>query len=241
MNDKPIEILLVEDNPGDARLLRESLAEVDATQFKLTHVERLSDALKRLDEERFDLILLDLFLPDGNGLDIFRQAHAQVPGLPVVILTGLYVEEQFALQAMREGAQDYLVKDHVDGEVLVRAMRYAIERKRAEQRLFQLYEQLKKQAEELEKARRIEADFTAMLVHNLRSPLATVMSRAGILEDGVVGPVNTEQRKWLVKIETGAGRVLDLIDNFLDLSKIDASRIELVKEEVGLKQLVRNK
>ena len=124
-----IKVLLVEDNPGDARLLREMLVEAAYALFKLTHVERLSEALKRLSEEAFDLVLLDLSLPDGQGLETFTTVHAQAPGVPIVVLTGLD-DETLAVRAVQAGAQDYLVKGRVDGDLLMRAMRYAIERHR---------------------------------------------------------------------------------------------------------------
>jgi signal transduction histidine kinase/DNA-binding response OmpR family regulator len=132
MSDKLTRLLLVEDNPGDARLLQEALREVKNAQFELVHVERLSQALERLGEERFDIILLDLSLPDGKGLDTIVRVHEQTPRVPIVVLTGLD-DEEMALRALREGAQDYLVKGQVDGSLLVRAMRYAVERKDAEE------------------------------------------------------------------------------------------------------------
>ncbi len=129
MENQEITILLVEDNPGDARLVREALAEAGATEFKLAYAERLADAIQRLRTEHFDVILLDLSLPDGHGLDTFTQAHSRARGVPIVVLTGLG-DETMAIKAVRQGAQDYLVKGEVDGSRLVRALRYAIERHR---------------------------------------------------------------------------------------------------------------
>ena len=134
INSNPIRILLVEDNPGDARLLRESLTEVDSSRFDLTHVSTLSAGVERLAESVIDVVLLDLSLPDSFGLDSFIQAHAQAPGVPFVVLTGL-ADETLAIAAVREGAQDYLVKGQVDRDLLVRSIRYAIERKRSDEAL----------------------------------------------------------------------------------------------------------
>ena len=128
---KTIRVLLVEDNPGDARLLRDTLAEVDSARFELTHVDRLSTALERLSERGFDVILLDLSLPDSWGLDSFYQVHAQEPAVPIVILTSFDVEG-FTIEAVQRGAQDYLIKGQTDRTLMVRSLRYAIERKRAE-------------------------------------------------------------------------------------------------------------
>ena len=116
------------------RLLREHLAEAKSGRFDLTDVGTLSAGLEFLGEKRVDVVLLDLSLPDSQGLDTFVRAHAQVPGVPIVVLTGL-ADETVAALSLREGAQDYLVKGQVDGNLLVRSMRYAIERMRAEEAL----------------------------------------------------------------------------------------------------------
>ena len=134
MREKPITVLLIEDNPGDARLLRELLAEAGAAQFDLVHVARLSAGLERLAAGGIDVVLLDLGLPDGQGLDLLAKVQAQAPGVPIVVLTSLD-DEALAAQAVREGAQDYLVKGKVATDLLVRAMRYAIERKQAQEAL----------------------------------------------------------------------------------------------------------
>jgi PAS domain S-box-containing protein len=102
--------------------------------FQITHVERLMEALHQLATERFDAVLLDLSLPDSQGLDTFTTLHARTPAMPVVVLTGLD-DQALAVGAVKAGAQDYLVKDQVDGHLLERALRYAIERKRAEETL----------------------------------------------------------------------------------------------------------
>jgi len=123
--------LLVEDDPGYARLIREILKEASAAQFDLAHAERLDEGLKRLGEEAFDVMLLDLNLLDSQGLDTFVRAHAQAPEVPIVVLTGL-ADEMLAVRAVQGGAQDYLVKGQVDSNLLVRSIYYAIERKRTE-------------------------------------------------------------------------------------------------------------
>jgi PAS domain S-box-containing protein len=125
-----IRVLLVEDNPGDARLLREVVREAEGAHIQLTHVDTLAKALGKLDSDQFDVVMLDLSLPDADGLDTLVRTHARAPSVPIVVLTGLD-DEALAIRAVREGAQDYLVKGQVTGQLLVRAMRYATERKRA--------------------------------------------------------------------------------------------------------------
>jgi two-component system cell cycle sensor histidine kinase/response regulator CckA len=134
MTEQSINVLLVEDSLADVRLLLEFLKEVPTNPFQVTQCDRLESALKNLIETRFDIILLDLTLPDSMGLETLVRIHRQVPAVPVVILTGLD-DEIVTLRAMQEGAQDYLVKGQVTGDLLVRSMRYAIERQRAEQKI----------------------------------------------------------------------------------------------------------
>ena len=129
MTEKSIKrLLLVEDNPGDTRLLREMLSEQASHSTELTHVESMSAAEKHLAEHKVDIILLDLGLPDAQGLTGVRRAHAAAPHIPLVVLTGLD-DESLATQALQEGAQDYLVKSQIETRGLLRALRYAVERK----------------------------------------------------------------------------------------------------------------
>ena len=130
MSDNP-KVLLVEDNLGDVRLMREMLAEVRGAPFELECTEQLSTGLERLTAGDIEVVLLDLSLPDSWGLDTFAKVQAQAPTVPIIVLTVLD-DESLAIKAVREGAQDYLVKGQVDGNSLGRAMCYAIERKRAE-------------------------------------------------------------------------------------------------------------
>ncbi|MEA5622526.1 response regulator [Nostoc sp. UHCC 0251] len=142
MAGKHIKVLLVEDNPGDVFLLQEFLKEVTTVVVDLMPVEKLSEALNYLASEIFDVILLDLSLPDSQGLETFVIAHHQAKATPIIVLTGIN-DETLALRAMQEGAQDYLVKGQVTGDLLVRSMRYAIERQRADNALRQSEERFR--------------------------------------------------------------------------------------------------
>src|SRR5580693_7481291 len=128
-------ILLIEDNLGDARLLQEMLGEQGSHNIELTHVQCMSDAEKYLSQRVVDMILLDLGLPDARGLSAIRRAHAAAPSIPLVVLTGLD-DESLAKQALQVGAQDYLIKGQIEARGLLRALRYAVERKSMEEALF---------------------------------------------------------------------------------------------------------
>ena len=124
-------VLVVEDNPGDADLIREELDQPLRTSWRIECVDRLSEALARLQQKPADIVLLDLSLPDAHGLTALTEINAREENTPIVVLTGQY-NEDLGLQALQHGAQDYLVKGSANGPILSRVMEYAIERKRTE-------------------------------------------------------------------------------------------------------------
>ena len=148
----PLRVLLIEDNLVDARLIQIMVTDAGANAFDIERADRLSTALDRLAREHFDIVLLDLSLPDSHGLGTFSRVHQQFPGVPIIVMSGLD-DERVAVTAVHEGAQDYLVKGQVSGPLLVRAMRYALERKRTS-------DQLARYADELRTRNvQMEADF----------------------------------------------------------------------------------
>jgi len=147
-----VKALLVEDNPGDARLIQIMLSEASGDLFEIQTVDRLGAGLREVARVGIGIVLLDLSLPDSRGLATFAQLHAKAPQIPIIVLSGLN-DTTVAVQAVHEGAQDFLIKGQVDGQLLTRAMRYAIERKR-------MTEQLARYTEELRsKNAQLEADF----------------------------------------------------------------------------------
>jgi diguanylate cyclase (GGDEF)-like protein len=134
MKNDPTRILLIEDNPLDARLMAEMLADAGAGGYELQQERMISSALQCLSEQEFDIVLLDLTLPDGSGSDTVERICSACLQVPVVVLTGLE-DDSVALAAVQAGAQDYLVKGQVEGHEIRHAIRYAIERKRLEERL----------------------------------------------------------------------------------------------------------
>jgi diguanylate cyclase (GGDEF)-like protein len=172
---KTIKVLLVEDNPADARLVRELFLDIDANEFELCHVDSLGTAFVALEQQDFDVMLLDLSLPDSQGLHAVKHTLRAAPQLPIVVLSGID-DAELSLQAVQTGAQDYLVKGQGDGNLLNRALRYAIERKRTQERLAYLasYDQLtdlpnrslfnERLATSLKQARRHEREMVLMFL-----------------------------------------------------------------------------
>jgi signal transduction histidine kinase/CheY-like chemotaxis protein len=396
-------VLLVEDNDDDVLLIREALSE---TTVKIERAERLSAALEQLAKGGLDVVLLDLSLPDAHGLETIGRMRRQAPGVPIVVLTGLN-DEEAAVKAVEEGAQDYLIKGQVDGHLLARSLRYAIHRHRSEEtlkernrellilrkisetilgsldlkfvlehildqalvvgsfdlgnirlldssgemleiaatcgyrdpenplrhralsrstessksrfgdRIFKepciqepciqedvqqcggdrtlrnegvetylivpvraegevlgtiqlasrtprkfrqeevtllemignqvgvavqrarLYEETRRQAGELEKASKLQADFSAMIAHDLRSPLMNITGVAEVMLEGMFGTVTEEQKKWLLRIQANSHSLVDLVSDFLDLSKLEAGYVDVNREVVDLAELIQ--
>ena len=151
MDDAEIRILFLADNPSDAKAVMKELDKCRrATPILVEHVERISLALEYLQKKEYDIILTDLKLPDSDGLETATHLLEQAPKIPLIVLTATYEQEDLALEAIRRGAQDYLFKDKMDGALLIRVIRYAIERKRAEAVLHQKIKELAESNEKLE-------------------------------------------------------------------------------------------
>jgi two-component system cell cycle sensor histidine kinase/response regulator CckA len=182
MSSKPVRTLLVEDNPGDARLIGEMLAEVAKGQFDLVTVGRLSQALQSLFADNFGVVLLDLSLPDSQGLETFTRMQGQSTRTPIVVLTGLD-DENLAVKAVQEGAQDYLIKGQVDGNLLVRSMRYAIERHAVREELKKANRKILEQQKSVIEEERLKVllQMAGATAHELNQPLAVLLGFIGLL------------------------------------------------------------
>lgn len=215
----PVRVLLVEDNPGDARLLRETLP----VAFRIRHVERLDAAMAALRGGDTDVVLLDLSLPDSQGLATFRRLHGAFPEMAVIVLTGL-ADDEGAVQAVRDGAQDWLVKGHVGGDLLVRAIRYAIERNRLSTRL-----------RELDRVRNL---FLSVVSHDLKSPAAAILAGIDLLLGDRLGELNPKQRRALDLARRNALRQTRLVDDLLDVAVIEAGALSLQRADVSAGDLL---
>lgn len=144
--NKPTRVLLIEDNPIHTRMIKMMLIKGEYDSFTLKNVLTLKDGIESLSMDEFDIILLDLGLPDSQGLESFNRIHNQSPDTPIVVLTS-NEDEDSAMEIVKGGAQDYLYKMEVSPGILIRSMRYALERKRAQKEQERLIGELKEALE----------------------------------------------------------------------------------------------
>lgn len=209
MSVNSVKILLIEDNLAEARLLQEYLKVAKFQQFRLVGVQRLAKAIEELDKDRtalhhFNVILLDLTLPDSQGLSSLEPLMRQAPHLPIVVLTNTN-DDELAIEAVRLGAQDYLVKRHVTPELLARSLCYAIERKQAVETLRKMNESLalenQKRMTELLKAKelnQLKSEFVSTIAHDFRNPMNTILLCSGLLQSS--GDRLTEEKNSSISV-----------------------------------------
>ncbi len=236
MTVRPITILLVEDNPADARLVQLLLADARAPRYTLVHVDRLATAVETLTSGcPVDAILLDLGLPDGQGLTTVTRLRGVAPRVPIVIMSG-NDDEAVAVAGVRDGAQDYLVKGRVEADGLARALRYAIERQEAETRLAAALETQQEANRQLARLNKAKSDFVSIVGHEFRTPLTGILGFSEIMRDEEISPV--EVREYAGDINADAARLIRLITEMLDLDRMEAGQVTLRREMVDVRTLV---
>ncbi|MBX9690311.1 MAG: response regulator [Candidatus Obscuribacterales bacterium] len=239
-----LKILLIEDSAADAKLLRTMLKGSEKVQFELEHVSRLQKGIELLQAGYFDLVLLDLSLPDAQGLDTFRRLHTIHPELPIIVLTGLN-DESAAVETVQAGAQDYLIKGQVEADALSRSIIYAFERNKAEQRILQLNYDLERRVMDLAEANaelnqmtlalalardeaiqasKAKSDFVAKMSHELRTPISAVI---GVLELIKVMPLAPEPKEILAMAYEASQSLLSIVNESLDYYKVESGKVDL--------------
>ena len=229
-----MKILLVEDSLTDAALVQRYLRDVE-DPHEVRVIRRFSELADALAGEPFDILLLDMTLPDGEGLDLYRQVRELVPDIPVVILSAR-ADEKLALDAVAAGAQDYLLKGHVDAVTLKRALRYAVERQRMQRRMSTGMAELERQRSNVIRLNLQKNELIATLAHDIRGPLTSIVGFGEMLFEGMLSGVEaTNAAETIVR---NGQRLAVLSDDVMALARIELGELELDLERFDLATIV---
>ncbi|MBI1992028.1 MAG: response regulator [Candidatus Omnitrophica bacterium] len=252
MEKTPISVLLVEDNEGHAVLTKGAL---EQEGFKVDVCRTGRDGLDRVFRNDYHVHLIDVRLPDLPGVEVLRRINTIKPGSVSIIVSG-HGDEAAAVEAMKLGAYDYLVKSpqmsHLAALPLI--IREVLERRQLkderEQLQTELWEharlleernvELRRANEELKKLDQLKSDFVSMVSHELRTPMATIKEFAGIIVDEIAGPVTNEQREYLGVVKANVDRLSRIVNDLLDMTKIEAGRLMLNKVLVEPQAMVEH-
>ena len=230
MINKQIKILLVEDNPDDAFLIKELLSESDFTSFEIHHEDCLKNALECVRQKNYDLVLCDLGLPDCGGFESFSRINAEAPQIPIVVLTGLN-DEKVGFKAIQKGAQDYLVKGQFKHSLLIRVINYAIERKNIEEDLRESENRLKDKNKEI-------LEFTDVVTHDLKKPLATMKTVNSIISNEDVCTLTEDGREAVAMGKEAIDYMQELLEDLLACAKLEAGTNSIKLENIDIRELM---
>ena len=237
MDDQPIKVLIVEDDDEDFVLAKKHLSACETQDFQVSRAALLADGLAMLRDSRFDVVLLDVGLPDSQGWDTLQAALPFTDGIPIVVLTG-QANETLGMEALRHGAQDYLFKGEIGTQHLVRAIRYAIERAKSEESLRQYRDRLEELVEErttrlrdaltkLEVHDRAKTRFVAGITHDLKTPITSIGYGIDNLLTGAAGEFPAKAESYLQMLKADCQRIALTANDILDMSRIEEHKLAL--------------
>jgi signal transduction histidine kinase len=227
-------ILVVDDEKEIRELLFKALTRL--TGFRVELAGDAEEALKKIEQENFDLVLTDLKMPKKDGLQLVADIAKSKPEILTVVMTG-YGTIDSALEAMKQGASDYLLKPLNLEEMVVRLQKVLDERQRFV-RLRDFAAQLERANQELKRADGMKSEFVSVASHELRTPLATIKNAIQLVLRGKAGEINETQTNFLSMADKNINRLTNILNNLLDLSRIESGRIKIKSQELDLRGLV---
>lgn len=247
MTQSSVHILLIEDNLAEARFLQEVLRQYEFQDFHIFHVQRLNEALQELEQKKssdlYDIVLLDLTLPDSNGLSSLVDIMQSQPTLPIVVLTNTN-DDDLAVEAVKKGAQDYLVKKQVNDKVLLRSIRYAIERKQVLETLREVNHTLENRVQEsttelirAKEINRFKSEFVSMLSHDIRNPLNAILLAAGLLKNSDETISQEKKLSHYKVIRSAIKNMALLLDEASFIGKADSGKLECQRTLLSIKNI----
>lgn len=243
MAKEKLKILMVEDNPTDALIVRKKLQKDKSFDYEDTYVVSGEDALLNLEKNSYDIIFLDYNLPKKSGLETLKEIKAKNIKIPIVMITG-QGDEAVAATLIKEGALDYLPKREGYEDSIPLIVRNTIAEFKARQERERLQKEIALKKDELEKANgqlkeldRMKSDFVANVVHELRTPLTLIRGNLDNIEKGFAGQVQPKQKEIIDDVFRIVNRLARLVNDLLDISKIESGKMELNKEDVNIIEL----
>lgn len=238
-----LNVLLVEDNDGHARLVQSVLRRARPL-YEVHHAPTVADALRLMATRTMDVALVDLTLPDSSGTETVSAIRGGCRDLPIIVLTSL-ADDKMALGVMDQGAQDYLAKDTIEPDGLARAIRYAVHRQRNVSENQRLVRELQESREQLEKRNRRVSRlyrtahrFVDNVSHEFRTPLTVVKEYVSLMRDELLGPLNDEQRRFLDVVNDRADDLNHMVDDMLDVTKLEAGILAIYRTKTRIRDVV---
>ncbi|QDS98306.1 response regulator [Adhaeretor mobilis] len=233
-------ILLIDDDTGDAFITRESLSRIGGRHYDIDHAASMRQAKSRLGSFEYDVILLDLNLPESSGPDTLRRlCELTVSKTPVIVLTGLD-DEEAALQMLAEGAADFICKSDIRAETLSRSIQYTMRRQQLLVELQSANTMLSEKNRRLNQLYKTAQQFVDNVSHEFRTPLTVIREFTSIVRDGLDGPVTERQAEHLEKVIYRTDDLSLMVDDMLDISKLEAGLLAVWRRPCAVEELVRN-